>query len=353
MKSAFIDWTEKSISLYIFEKKAGGYAPAEHSSFQLDGELDAETLRLLPAAGCDHICLSLPLDLLTLREQDFPFSDKDKITETLPFELEVILLGNVSDYLIDHVMIESFDVASKVLAACIEKTELKRIIDMFSTAGLEPKIITCLDLRLSEGKSEALLDRPADDPEVRAGAAGQEISEPTINLRQAEMSYMGDIEQAVKKLSISAALVLILVFILAGNSMLKLTSMKKEYLLLTDTLQETYRAVFPEDKKIIDIDRQFKGNMNMLMKKKAALSGVPVLDILRDIALRKNSSITLHEFSADGKNIVVKGTADTFEDVESLKNSLASGFQGVRVSESGASADKKINFTIIMREKTA
>ncbi len=89
------------------------------------------------------------------------------------------------------------------------------------------------------------------------------------------------------------------------------------------------------------------------MEKKTVLGGIPVLDILRTIAVNKNNdNITLYEFSADGKNILIKGIATSFEDVESLKKNLASAFHKVKVMSSDATADKKINFTIIMQEKT-
>jgi hypothetical protein len=47
----------------------------------------------------------------------------------------------------------------------------------------------------------------------------------------------------------------------------------------------------------------------------------------------------------------MKGSALAFEDVESVKNSLASLFDNVKVMDSSAGADKKINFTIVMQEK--
>jgi len=353
MKTGFIDWTENNLNLYVFEKRAGQYNLLDSSSFPLEGELDTEALNSLPVARCDNICLSVPLDLLTLREQAFPFSEKDKIRDTLPFELEGVLLGSTSDYVIDHIIIESYEVGSRVLAVCMEKSRLKKIIDMFSSADLEPKLITSLDARLSGGKSEALLEAAVSDAAIRAEAARQEVSGPLINLRRDELAYMGDVVKLVGKLRMTAVLVLILLIVLAANSTFRFMTLKKEHKLFTDEIDGIYRQVFPEDKKIIDTDRQFRGNMNMLIKKKTALGGVPVLDIMKDIAEQNNKNVTLHEFSADGKNIIIKGTAKSFEDVEALKNKIAALFKEIKVTDSGATVDKLINFTIVMREKTA
>lgn len=352
MKTGFIDWTEHNINLYVFERQAGQYKFINSSSFPVNGELDTGILKSLPASGCD-IFLSIPLKLLTLREQTFPFSDKNKIRDTIPFELEGILLGSISNYSIDHMNIEALDFGSKVLAVCMEKTELKKIIDMFSSADLEPKVVTSLNLRLSGGNSEKLFEDAVSDIESRVEAAKQELQNPSINLRQQELTYMGDIVKFIKNIRLTAALILILVIILGANSAFRLITLKNEHKQLTNGIQTIYHQVFPQDKKIIDAGRQFKGNMNMLVNKKAALGGIQVLDILQEIAVQNNSNVQLHEFSADGKNIVMKGSAQSFEDVEALKNNIALFFKDVKVTDSETTANRKVNFTIIMQEKTA
>jgi len=353
MKTGFIDWTENFLNFYIFEKQAGEYQLADSASFPVEGGLESEVLKSLPSAGCDKICLSVPLNLLTLREQTFPFSDSEKINDTISFELEGVLLGSITDYVMDHIIIESYETGSRVLAVCMEKAKLKHIIDMFASAELDPKIITSLDSRLCEGKSEVLLEAAISDPDVRAEAARQEVSAPLINLRRNELAYMGDVVRFVGRLRLTAMLVLILMIVLAVNFTFIFMNQKKEYKLLSERTEGFYRQVFPEDKKIIDAARQFKGNMNMLMKKKSALGGVPVLDIMKDIAEQNTDNITLNEFNADGKNIIIKGTANSFEDVEALKNRIAALYKEVKVTDSGATADKKINFTIVMQEKSA
>ena len=353
MKAGFIDWTEHHLNFYVFQKRSGQYTLVDNSSSPVEGELDTEVLRSFPSSGGGNIYLSLPLNLLTLREHTFPFTDRDKINDTLPFELEGMLLGNIDDYSIDHMSIESFETGSRVLAVCMEKARLKQIIDLFTESGLEPKVVTSLDLRLSEGKSEVLLEQEISDINTRAEAAGKEIQEPSVDLRKNELSYMGDVVNFVGKLRLTAALVLVLMIVLTTASLFRLTTMKNEYKQLTDEIQTTYLQVFPEDKKIIDADRQLKGNINMLTKKKEALAGIPVLDVLQVLASNKDNSITLHEFNADGKNIIIKGTAESFENIESLESSMSADFQGVKVTDSKATADKKIIFTIVMQDKTS
>ncbi|MBI4699053.1 MAG: PilN domain-containing protein, partial [Nitrospirae bacterium] len=74
------------------------------------------------------------------------------------------------------------------------------------------------------------------------------------------------------------------------------------------------------------------------------------LDIILDISKLKNRSVTLNEFSADGRNIIIKGTALSFENVDEFKNKLMPLFTDVKVLDSKTSADKSITFSIIARE---
>ncbi|MEW6715257.1 MAG: GspL/Epsl periplasmic domain-containing protein [Nitrospirota bacterium] len=351
MGTGFIDWTDKELHLYIFRKSRGGYSLEETKTLPLEGELDQNSISSLITGSFENISLSLPLNILSLREMSFPFSDRKKIKETIAYELEGSLLGNVNDYSIDYMITGSAENAAKVLAVCIEKRRLREIIDIFSSSGLEPKLITSIDIRLAGGESIKLLEGSVSDTGIRAGAAGKELSEQSINLRQDDLSYKKDIEQTRKTLQLSAFLLLILLLMLLTNTMITFTSLKKEQKLLSKNIQTVYQTAFPEDKKVVDAVRQFKGNINTLKKKNAVLEGLPALDILQNIANLKNKNITLYEFSADENSIVVKGSAASFEEVESFKTALSSSFENAKVSDSSASADKKINFTIIMKEK--
>ncbi|GBE40445.1 MAG TPA: hypothetical protein ENH18_03785 [Nitrospirae bacterium] len=353
MSTGFIDWTETGLTLFVFEKNGAKYALIDTLSVSLDGEPGPSTLAPFKKVGMRNVYLSLPLDLLTLREQTFPFDDPDKIRNTIAFELEGILIGSTEEYSIDHIVIESINSSSNVLAVCLEKKKLKDIIEIFSSAGLDPKVVTSLDVCISEGKTDGLFEEKISDPETRTEAAAKELRKPSINLRQEEMLYTGDIKRFRKKLRFTAFLVLILVTILGLNISITLMAEREKQKTLSTETERAYRTIFPEDRKIVDIERQLIGNIKKLEQKKAALIGIPVLDLLRTIAERNKNSITLNEFNTDGKNIIIKGTADSFEDVDSFKDNLSQTFNGTKVMDSNAGADKKIGFTIIMQEKRA
>lgn len=353
MKTGFLDWTENKLDFYLFDRQGPQTTLLDSRSVQIEDKVDSSILKSVINNKTDELYLSVPMDSFTLRELQFPFSDKSKINNTISYELDGILLGSINDYIIDHIIIDTTDVETRVLAVCLEKSKLQEMISMFSELDMEPRVITSIDLRLSEGNTDKLFDEPVTDSELRAAAAGQELLSPLINLRQHELSYQGDIERFIKKLKLTAILAITAFSILSASSIFSIVNLNKEHESLTKGMHDSYRATFPEDKKIIDVGRQFKGKVKVLTEKKAALEGLPVLDILHTISMNKKEIITLYEFSADGKNLVIKGSAKSFEDVESLKNRLSSLFKGVKVIESGTSSDNKIIFTILMQEKNA
>jgi type II secretory pathway component PulL len=353
VKTGFIDWTDASLNFYVLDRKAGTFISSDASTLPLDAELTPETISSLPAAMCGEFILSIPSGMLTFRERTFPFAEEAKIRDTMSFELEGILMGSVSDYAFDHIIIESYEVSSRVLAVCIDKVRLRQIIDLFASAGLEPKVITSLDLRIADRNAETLMGQIEGNLHSRADIALREAAEPTINLRRNEFAYTGHIEKLLKRLRTTAALLLVFFLLIAGYSAFTLSSHKKEHSFLNREIEASYQKVFPEHKVLVDAGRQFKGLMHDLSKKERALGGIAILDMLRSIAENKRQTVTFSELSADEKNIIAKGTALSFEDVESLKNDLLSAFDNVKVTESEAGSDKRISFTIIMQEKRA
>ena len=351
MRTCFIDWTENDLHLYSFEKKKGQFILSDITTVPIEGELSQSTLSSVIRSHYEHIFLSIPANKLSLRELSFPFHDKTKIKDTISYELEGVLLENTGNYSIDHIVAEKTENESIVLAVCIEKKRLREIIDTFSSIGLEPRIVTSLDIRLSGGKSDSIFDNIVVEKEVRAQAAKEELSSPTLNLRQDELSYVKDVERITKTIQLSFLLIFILLLIVGTNTTLRFVSLKEGHTLLKKEIHNVYRKAFPEDKKIIDPVRQFKGNLGKLVEKRSVLAGIPALDTLRSIANLKNNSITLHEFNSGEKNILIKGIAASFEEVESFKDTLPSSFDDVRVTDSNASSDEKIIFSIVMKEK--
>jgi type II secretory pathway component PulL len=349
----FIDWTEKNLTVYIFQKEGREYILTDTRSLEIEGALERSLVESLIDTPLEHIYLSVPMNLLTFRELSFPFSDDQKIHDTASYELEGILLGSINDYAIDCIVKESFENETHALAVCIEKQKLQGILELFLSAGLDPVVITSLDAKFLSKNIKAVLEGSPVSEEMRMNAAEEELQKPTINLRQDEFKYKGDIERFKKALRITSLLLLVLLSIISVTMVVKHMHLKKEKALIVQEINRTYLNTFQDKTKIVDAVRQFKGNLNVLKEKKEILGGIPVLDILLDIANHKQKDMLINECNLEENNIIIKGTALTFEHVDTFKNVLQSSYADVRVVDSKSSPDKKIDFTIIMKRQTA
>ena len=352
MKTGFVDLLDDSLNLYVFDKRGTVFELSDTSSSEIEDELNEKSLAALPLEGIDEFNLGLPLSYLTLREVTFPFSEEDKINDILAYELDGLLLGNVSDFIIDHLVIETSEGSSRVQAVCINKSKLQKILDIFSSAGLDPKVITSIDLWLYGGKGENILDTTIRDKTVRAETAKQELLRPSINLRQHELAYTGDIDRFRKGLRMTLALVLLLFIIISAGSVFSFYTSKSEHTDLTDRMRAYYQSIFPEDKKVVDPLRQFQGKLKQLQSKKTVLGGMPVLDYLKNIAELRGDTITLTELSADAQRLLIRGTADDFQKVDAFKTGLAAFFADVKVLDSKAVSKKQVAFSMTMQEKS-
>lgn len=365
-RTAFIDWTENTCHIYTFEKQRN--TCTFDGSASID-DLIRRTLRVGETLGADEIAqglstyysqenippdqiyLSIPSSLLSIRELTFPFSEKEKINDTLPYELEGLLLGSVNDYAIDHIVTGAADSGNRVMAVCAGKTTLRDIIGQFSSAGLEPRLITSLDLRVSGGRSDLIIERTDAGSGEREEAARQEVIAPLINLRKDDLAYTGDTERMKKGLRLTLSLMLALLLLLSAHASVRFMSGVKEGRMIEEETRSVFRSVFPEDRNAADPAKQFRANLSTLSEKRSVLTGIPVLEILRDIAELRNGSITLHELTSDDRNIIMKGTALSFEQVDSFRNSLSTRYSGVKVLNSDSTADNRISFTLLMQER--
>jgi len=343
----FIDWMESKLSLYVFEKKGSQHTLVDTKSIIIEGELTQSHLKPFLEDNIGYVYLSLPVSFLSVRRLSLPFSDKEKIKDTLPFELEGILLGDVEGYSIDYLVSGSMGNGSEVLAACIEKTRLKDIITVFSSVGLEPAIVTSIELPFMKSAETV----PELSAEERAEAVRNELTNLTINLRKGELAYKGDIERISKSMRLTAALIFVLMLIFSSAAATKLISLRRENNSIKDHVRIIYQKEFPKETMVEPV-RQFKVHLNSMKEKDAILVGMPVLDTLLNIANLKNKDITLNELSIKKEGVLIKGTAQTFENIDEFKNTLSSSFVEVKVTDSRTLPDKKIIFSIIAKERT-
>jgi type II secretory pathway component PulL len=358
VRVCLIDIQDEHLDLYVAERNGDDVRMMDTDSIPFKGSLEQALKGLSGRCGA-HIYLSLPLSMLSLRELDFPFSDRKKIEETIRYEIDDLLLGSADEYIIDHLIMQGSGDRCRVLAVCIEKKRLGEMINTFSSAGIEPRVITSLDVRLiGDGGMESPLSitgLQGMDIKRRREVVVKELQRPSINLRKGEFQYTGNIEDIAKKLRLTTILLILILLAFSTGNLKSLLQIKDENSILSRKTYEIYRNAFPADKRVIDPVRQFRGKVNQMMKKREVFGSRSVIDTLKEISgiigmPGVSREIRLREFRSGQEGILIKGTAGTFEDVEALRNRLSSHYEDVKVLDSSLSPDSRVDFTIMMKE---
>jgi hypothetical protein len=143
-KALFIDITDKEINTYIFDFGQGRYELKENRKYPLTEKYDfpAEAI----AGGFDNVYLSLPASLLNFRVLDTPFSDRERIREVLPFELDGIILGGTDKALFDDIIVGRMESKHQALAVYIEKSVVRDMLAKLNSCGADPVFITSLEV---------------------------------------------------------------------------------------------------------------------------------------------------------------------------------------------------------------
>lgn len=304
--------------------------------------------------GTSACFLSLPAVMLNFRVLELPLAGMDKIREVLPFELEGLVLGEPGDYVIDCLSLGD----KKVLAVCVEKAALRKLLDGFAAIGCEPRIVTAIDVGHAvrntasvEELSRRLVEEAALNGDERPREAAAEIRQHTINLRRGEFSWRKEAERA-RGMFRYAALSLIAVFVFAaGDFLIRTLAVKKESIRLENAVFGTYSALFPGEKpqSAGDALLRMKAYLKEAKDKDALLTGLRPLETLLQLEQAAMPDIRVQDISFDSGLMMLKGEASSMGGVEQFRERL--GRSEANISETGQSARGKVSFTITVKEK--
>ncbi len=87
----------------------------------------------------DATSIAIDTGLAAFRSVKFPFSDRDKIEEVLKFEVESQFpQWDIADVVVDFIVQDEIEGETQLLITAVPKTDLKRVLDICSKAGIEP-----------------------------------------------------------------------------------------------------------------------------------------------------------------------------------------------------------------------
>ncbi|MEW6417172.1 MAG: GspL/Epsl periplasmic domain-containing protein [Nitrospirota bacterium] len=347
-RSIFIDIKEGEIETYIFEVRHGRFELKDSKSYPMR---DGYDFSIDLTKDIENACLSLPISSLNFRVIDLPFSDKDRIREILPFELDGVIFGGVEKMVFDNIVVGKSDDKYQVLAVYIEKTIISRILERLKSYNIDPEFITSLELKnVLKDFNLARLLAPSLEDKDRIPLAIEEIIAPTINLRRDEFSYTRGIEKTRKSLKVTAVLAILLAIVLASDLLLKIVSARQEIASFKSDMRKVYQGIFPGEKNITNELYQLKSHMKELKNREEFFIGVNPLNLLLNLSQIDRQGVIFNEITADRGNLTLKGEASSLSDIQRVKVKLERLFDDVNISDSKASTQGKMLFAITAKE---
>jgi general secretion pathway protein L len=112
----------------------------------------------LHALGTDNVVTALPGDHLSARRLSFPFTERRKLSNAVPFEIEEELPFDLEDVVIDWEVTGGDRSRAEVTAAIASRAEVSERLALLKDAGCPPRILEAEGLVL--GNLTAVFDLP-------------------------------------------------------------------------------------------------------------------------------------------------------------------------------------------------
>lgn len=352
----FIDLRERTLSVHLMEDNGKGFRVSDTvtSPIAEDGHFSLD----IPAENKEETYLNLPLSLLNFRIMEFPFRDRERIREVLPFELDPLVLGGADRIVFDACILSEDKGKYRVLVVYIAKEILRKIVGRLKEYSLHPKMITSLDvaaffeiLKISGDVGGMLLNPEIIEGQERMGAVVKEVDNPIVNLGRGEFSYTGDTDKIKKSLKLTALLAALLLLVFLSSAVFEIVVAKKEIAAARDDIRKTYIRMFPQEKKITSELYQSRAHLKELQEKEKYFVGFSPLPFLLDLAAGRRQGVSFSEITMDKGRIIMKGECPSLSDVQQLKTGLERAATGVEITDTKAISQGRTLFTVTARGK--
>jgi hypothetical protein len=342
--------------IYLFHEAGEGYAYEKNLDYHASPEEWKDV---------DEFYVSVPAAFLDFRVLSFPFADKEKIAEVIPLELSNLIISGPGEIVFDSIVLDGSDTSSvDALVVYIGMEVLHRILADLAQRNIDPRIVTSLDMRPpagggSESGQEQFLNSlglrlndPAPwDQARRISAAGQEILEPTFNLRRGPFAYTKDAAKTGKALRMTVILALLLAFILHANFLFQTLMTTNEPADVARQMRLSYGNLFPGEKKTIDEIYQLKSHIKESRETGNLLSGVAPLHLLLGLSRRMEANLVYTDISLEKGLIKMKAEARSMDDLAKIQKRLSDVLTGASISDIKPEAQGKVLFTVIAKDQ--
>ena len=346
-KFLFLDIKDGELGEYLFVYKKGKYESLniKNSYFSLEGDFPNFTINNI------NTCISLPLNLLNFRVLELPFHDKSRINEILRFDLEGIILDDISNIIFDSVILDRVEDRYKVLVIFIEKQRLRSILTKLNAKGIDPFCITSIEVRniVKDFDIDKILNPISLNNEERIDIAKEELKAPTINLRKDEFVFKREFEKEKKAFKVSIILLILLFSLNLINFFINFMAITRESKVIKNDIRKMYQGLFPQENNIFNEIYQIKSHIRELEEKENVFVSVSPLEILMELSRLKRNGLVVSELAVEKNNIIIKGESHSLSIIQDFRDGLNKIYRDVNISDSKELVQGKMAFTIIAR----
>jgi general secretion pathway protein L len=97
----------------------------------------------------EHVVTAVRGDRISVRRMSFPFAERRKLAQAVPFEIEDQLPFEIEDMVIDWSVVGGDRSRSDVVAVIAPRREIAELIDTLHAAGCDPRTVECEGLVLA------------------------------------------------------------------------------------------------------------------------------------------------------------------------------------------------------------
>ena len=342
-------------TIYLFHESGKGYTYEKNLDYHASPKIWQDV---------NEFYVSVPAALLDFRILRFPFADKEKIAEVIPLELSNLIIRGPDEIVFDSIVLGGSDMSVDVLVVYIGKEVLQSILADLAQRNIDPRIVTSLDLRPPAGDMNGsgreqflnslglrLNDPLPWDHAHRISAAGQEILEPTLNLRRGSFVYTKDAVKTGKALRMTVVLALLLAFITHANVLFQVLMIKNESSVIARQMRFLYGSLFPGEKRTIDELYQLKSHIKESRERENLLSGIAPLRLLKGLSISMEANVVYTDISLEKGLIKMKAEARSMDDLSKIQKRLSDFLTGVVITDIKPAAQGKVLFTVIAKDQ--
>ena len=353
--------SDEEISLVQYEP--GGAGVRLRAAARIESEDGGLSVRLPDGVEPSrHVILDLPPSWIRRRVLSMPIRDPAKVRELLPMEAEGRFQEGPDELVLDFIPLppdesRAGDGGQRIALLAAPKKELGAILSALERTGLDPRVVSCLEIAaLSPGAGgavDALLEPPPLDEAGRLERAAEELRTSRFNLRRGELRYTAHQRETVRLLRWTVPLLIVLLLLLGANWGLRHRHLKERIEAAHRQEESVFRSVFPKDARLVNAVYQVEARTRELETRLAVLTGIDPLEAILRIssAIETAGAVELDEARMDEGAVVLKGRGDAFGTMNRFAELLKSDYASVEISDSSTDAEGGVRFTIVLKQE--